>query len=114
MSSEEPSILERQFLGDEVSMTDHAIMRSKSRMKKANKRLKMEANRAMFCGRSTEEVDDKLLRRKLEDSCVIHGSVCKIYRGYVYWFQGNRLVTLYPVPNRLSYGQREEPCYAEI
>lgn len=104
MSSEELSILERQLLENEAIMTDHAVMRSKSRMKKANKRLKVEANRAMFCGRSIEEVDDKLLRRRLEDFCVIHGSVCKIYRGYIYWFQGNRLVTLYPVPNRLNYG----------
>ena len=120
MNNEKISVLERQFFSsmpnskrvNKVIVTNHAVIRSKSRMKRVNKkRLMIEASRAMFYGRSIDEMNSRLLYQQLKDSCVKYGSVGKIYRGYVYWFQDNRLVTLYPVPNRLRHKQRKELCY---
>lgn len=36
----------------------------------------------------------------LEGKEKVYGSTAKIYNGFIYWFVGNRAITIYPLPRK--------------
>lgn len=78
--------------------SEHCRQRFNERVTKKSKRVEIFVARAYYYGKSSEEVSNKHLRNYLTAKQRIYGSIAKIYRGYIYWFQGGIATTVYPVP----------------
>lgn len=82
----------------EIICSKHSQQRFNERVTKKSKRYNVFATRAYYDGVSSEDISDKRLRHLLEIREREHGSVARVYRGFVYWFCGHTVTTVYPVP----------------
>ena len=48
----------------------------------------------------TPSFEFKRFAKQLTKKEAAYGSVAKIYNGFVYWFFGNRAITIYPLPTK--------------
>lgn len=82
-----------------VILTRHYTKRFYQRQAKT-KRIESITEMAFAFGKSIKETKygkySKELAHKERTNC----STAKVYKGFIYWFNDNRAVTLYPLPNK--------------
>jgi len=81
-----------------VICSEHSKQRFSQRVTRKSKRFELFANRAYFYGDTLEDISDNQLRYYIEAKEKSHNSVARIYHGFIYWFSGHTLTTIYPLP----------------
>ena len=80
-----------------IEITEHYRERYKERVSKSSKNMQLIANRAFRFGKGVETVKDVYIRKYLQEREQVGEGICKIYRGFVWWFVENRIITVYPL-----------------
>lgn len=82
-----------------IEITDHFRERFTQRIAKT-RRIVQFASRAAQYGTSTDQIKNASLRKELTAQENDFGSIAKIYKNNVYWFSGDRAVTVYALPQK--------------
>lgn len=86
-------------MNSEIYLSNHFKQRGKERVSKSLAKVKKLAYEAYYYGDSYQVADDERVSLLLEEA-EIFGRICKIYRGFVYWFTGNVAITVYPISSK--------------
>ncbi|MBR3319875.1 hypothetical protein IKG20_01050 [Candidatus Saccharibacteria bacterium] len=84
------------LMSSRLVMPEHFKKRYKERVSKKSDKAPLFLKNAYLFGKDIDSIDDKRLRQYLEDRTE-RGGICKIYRGFVCWFDSSRALTVYPV-----------------
>ena len=87
-------------VGAEVVSTRHYEERFAERVTRKSKRWECFAQRAYEMGKQLGDLRDAAFRYYIENKIAMYGGEARIYGGYIYWFMGQRAVTVYKVPRR--------------
>lgn len=82
-----------------VEMSEHFQERFRQRVAKT-KRMQIFAERAYFYGKPVDSLQDSQFAEQLSKKEQEYQCSAKIYNNVVYWFHGNKAITLYPVPQK--------------
>lgn len=82
-----------------IIVTKHFEERFRQRQART-KRIEYFAERAYCDGMSPFSFEFKRFAKQLTKKEAAYGSVAKVYNGFVYWFFGNRAITIYPLPTK--------------
>lgn len=82
-----------------IIVTNHFRERFRQRQART-KRIEVFAERAFLDGTNPSSFEFKRFAKQLTKKEAAYGSVAKIYNGFVYWFFGNRAITIYPLPTK--------------
>lgn len=82
-----------------IIITKHFEKRFRQRQART-KRIELFAERAYHDGTNPSSFEFKRFAKQLTKKEAAYGSVAKIYNGFVYWFFGNRAITIYPLPTK--------------
>lgn len=86
----------KELVGNNIQLTNHFRMRYKERVSKGSGRALDYTKKAYAFGVDVDGVDDKKRRESLEKR--LHdGTICKIYRGFVFIFKINKAITVFPI-----------------
>ena len=82
-----------------VEITEHFDKRFTQRIAKS-KRMSQFVSRALYFGKSVNEIKNSELRKELLSRQEEYGATAKVYNNSVYWFDKNTAITVYPVPQK--------------
>lgn len=80
-------------------LTKHFTVRFSQRVARSKRMLEF-ANRALRYGREVSSIKNGELRRALAEKENEYSTMAKVYHNSVYWFSGDRAVTVYPLPQK--------------
>lgn len=80
-----------------IEVTKHFVKRFRERVARSG-RAALFAERAYLYGYSLGAITDKELRLYLSNSEADHCTSARVYQNFVYWFCGNRAITVYCLP----------------
>ena len=81
-----------------ICTSEHFRDRYKKRVSKSPKKALEFARSSYLYGKDSDSLENKKLERCFRKGEWERGRVCKIYRGFVCWFDYNRAITVYPLP----------------
>ncbi len=84
------------LMSNRLVMPEHFKKRYKERVSKSSDKASTFLKNAYLLGKDIDSIEDKRLRQYLEEKTE-HGGVCKIYRGFVCWFDSCQAITVYPI-----------------
>lgn len=85
-----------ELMRSSIQLTDHFRKRYKERVSKKSGRASEFTKSAYALGKDIDEIEDNKERKSLQQR--IHdGRTCKIYRGFVFIFELNRAITVFPI-----------------
>lgn len=87
----------------DIIITNHFRERFKHRLANTNK-INEYTNNAYNFGKEPS----RLAYLYLETKEASHGSTCRIYKNYVYWFRDNAAITIYPLPQKYHIRKEEK------
>ncbi len=82
-----------------LEISNHFDKRFSQRVAKT-KRISMFVSCALRYGKSVEEIEDSALRKKLSQKEKEYGVIAKVYCNSVYWFSGDKAITIYPLAQK--------------
>ncbi len=86
-------------MSSDVYLTEHFKRRYKERVSKSKKKLQESATYAYYFGESYETIKDEVLKIHLKERQK-YGGICKVYRGFIYWFENGVAITVYPIQKK--------------
>ena len=84
------------LMSNRLTLPEHFRRRYKERVSKSSLHCLDFVKNAYRFGDGAEDIKDDTVRRFLTKKSS-HGSTCKVYRGFVFWFIGNTAMTVYPI-----------------
>lgn len=83
-----------------VKITKHFNQRFKQRLANTPK-IQEYANNAYIFGVEVNDIKMKSYATSIEQKEEIYGTVAKIYKNFIYWFDGLTAITIYPIPQKM-------------
>ncbi len=83
-----------------IEITDHFKDRFHQRVANT-KRMPIFVNRAFKFGKHSSDIKYSAFADEISNRETLYGATARIYSNNVYWFVGNRAITIYPVPQNL-------------
>ncbi len=84
------------LMSNRLTLPEHFKKRYKERVSKSSLHRLDFVKEAYRYGSDAESLNDNNLRRFLTKKSS-HGSTCKIYKGFVFWFIRDTAMTVYPI-----------------
>lgn len=84
----------------QIEITKHFYKRFKQRLANTAK-IQEYVENAYYFGKEVDNLNSNSFISLIQQKEWISGSSARIYKNFVYWFDGPRAITLYPIPQKM-------------